>query len=184
MNQKDREILGHQRIKMDKLQKQIDEIKTVVDKIYNLLNYQEYHPNREKRPTPYEYPRFSSAKATIPNNILIRGENEVVLLKEAERYNPWGDFVPYIKEESRAILDYAIMELAARVNQGDGFAGKLNYAISKLFNYTLKDKGLNYANINEMVGALECIKLELYRRVASPYEDEKIELNGDVYDES
>lgn len=92
--------------------------------------------------------------------------------------------MPYIKEESRAILDYAIMELAARVNQGDGFAGKLNYAISKLFNYTLKDKGLNYANINEMVGALECIKLELYRRVASPYEDEKIELNGDVYDES
>ncbi len=40
MNQKDREILGQQRIKMDKLQKQIDEIKTVVDKIYSLLKYE------------------------------------------------------------------------------------------------------------------------------------------------
>tara|TARA_R100001509_G_scaffold152509_1_gene112786 strand:+ start:1059 stop:1337 length:279 start_codon:yes stop_codon:yes gene_type:complete len=92
--------------------------------------------------------------------------------------------VPYITKDSREVLDYAILELAARINHGDGFAGKLNYAISKLFNYSLKDKGLNYANINEMVGALECIKLELYRRIASPYEDKKIELNGDVYDES
>ena len=29
---------------------------------------------------------------------------------------------------------------------------------------------------------LECAKLELYRRVAAPYEDEKIDQNGDVYD--
>ena len=31
------------------------------------------------------------------------------------------------------------------------------------------------------MGALECAKLELYRRVAAPYEDVKIMENGDVY---
>jgi len=40
---------------------------------------------------------------------------------------------------------------------------------------------MNYRNINELVGVFECAKLELYRRVASPYEDEKIQSNGDVY---
>lgn len=32
-----------------------------------------------------------------------------------------------------------------------------------------------------MVGALESAKLELYRRKVSPYEDQKIEANGDVW---
>jgi len=31
------------------------------------------------------------------------------------------------------------------------------------------------------VGVLECAKMELYRRVAAPYEDKKKEENGDVY---
>jgi hypothetical protein len=33
----------------------------------------------------------------------------------------------------------------------------------------------------EAIGALECCKLEFYRRVAVPYEDRKIKSNGDVY---
>jgi hypothetical protein len=33
----------------------------------------------------------------------------------------------------------------------------------------------------DVVGALECAKLELYRRLAAPYEDQKIKLNGDAY---
>jgi len=28
---------------------------------------------------------------------------------------------------------------------------------------------------------LECSKMELYRRIAAPYEDDKSRLNGDVY---
>jgi len=40
---------------------------------------------------------------------------------------------------------------------------------------------LRYQNINDLLGALEGAKLELYRRVAAPYEDEKVESNGDVY---
>ena len=43
------------------------------------------------------------------------------------------------------------------------------------------DGRLRYTHVNEAVGVLECAKLELYRRVAAPYEDEKIAENGDVY---
>jgi hypothetical protein len=40
---------------------------------------------------------------------------------------------------------------------------------------------VRYANLNEMIGALECCKLELYRILTAPYEDVKIEENGGVY---
>jgi len=40
---------------------------------------------------------------------------------------------------------------------------------------------LKYSNLNELIGVLECAKLELYRRVAAPYEDEKALINGDVF---
>jgi hypothetical protein len=60
-------------------------------------------------------------------------------------------------------------------------AGELNYLITTLVDDFLLDKGKSYASINEAIGALECCKLELYRRVAAPYEDEKIDQNGDVY---
>lgn len=60
--------------------------------------------------------------------------------------------------------------------------GELNYQITKLIDSFIMRKGLNYATLNSMVGVLECAKLELYRRVAAPYEDEKCEENGDVYD--
>jgi hypothetical protein len=61
-------------------------------------------------------------------------------------------------------------------------AGELNYLFTKLIQEYIDERGgLSYAIINEVVGVLECAKLELYRRLAAPYEDEKRELNGDVY---
>jgi hypothetical protein len=60
--------------------------------------------------------------------------------------------------------------------------GELNYQITKLIDSFIMRKGLNYATLNSMIGVLECAKLELYRRVAAPYEDAKCEDNGDVYD--
>lgn len=60
-------------------------------------------------------------------------------------------------------------------------AGELNFVISTIINEYLSIKGKSYKNINEVVGALECAKLELYRRIAAPYEDIKIHSNGDVY---
>jgi hypothetical protein len=87
--------------------------------------------------------------------------------------------MPYIKPEDRRPLDPLIQQLAEAL-PGQNFAGNLNYVISKL-SARLLDEQLSYARLNEIIGALECAKLELYRRVAAPYEDGKIESNGDVY---
>jgi hypothetical protein len=40
--------------------------------------------------------------------------------------------------------------------------------------------GENYQHFNDVLGALEGAKLELYRRRIAPYEDTKIVENGDV----
>ena len=81
--------------------------------------------------------------------------------------------MPYITKEDRDEIDHGAMP---------DTAGELNYMISTLLDEYLIEKGKKYANINEVIGVLECAKLELYRRIAVPYEGEKIETNGDVYD--
>jgi len=81
MNQKDRELI-------DELRQEINQLKKMVEKIYTLVSYQDYNPQREKRPNPYEYPRWSNAKTTTTDYKKTRGENEVVFLKEADWYNP------------------------------------------------------------------------------------------------
>ena len=53
--------------------------------------------------------------------------------------------------------------------------------ITNIVDKYLQNRGLRYAHINEAVGALECAKLELYRRIAVPYEDQKMKESGDVY---
>lgn len=59
--------------------------------------------------------------------------------------------------------------------------GELNFRITVLLNDYIYANKLNYQTINDIVGALEGAKLEFYRRVAAPYENGKIEANGDVY---
>ena len=81
--------------------------------------------------------------------------------------------MPYIKSELRSEV---LLSPEAIVN-----AGELNYYISSLINHFIDKKGKSYATINEVIGALECAKLELYRRIAAPYEDIKIKENGEVY---
>jgi hypothetical protein len=81
--------------------------------------------------------------------------------------------MPYIKKERREAI------LAGAKPQD---AGELNFAITTLVDGYLIDKGtVRYAHLNEVIGAIECAKLELYRRVAAPYEDVKISEAGDVY---
>jgi hypothetical protein len=59
--------------------------------------------------------------------------------------------------------------------------GELNYAITVLMRNYWNGSDKTYQAINDILGALEGAKLEFYRRVVVPYEDEKIRLNGDVY---
>ena len=81
-------------------------------------------------------------------------------------------------------MPYITADARVRLEQGGTpeTAGELNYAITRLVDgYLIQRGGLRYAHLNEVVGALECAKLELYRRVAAPYEDQKAAETGDVY---
>ena len=80
--------------------------------------------------------------------------------------------MPYIKQADREYIEKGGIPSSA---------GELNYVITKTINDILRAVGVNYDHINEMIGVLECAKLELYRRVAAEYEDRKITENGDVY---
>lgn len=83
--------------------------------------------------------------------------------------------MPYIPEEERKPLHI-------RSDKYPRSAGQLNFQITDLcMMYITEHDGLSYHTINEVVGVLECAKMELYRRVAAPYEDKKRKQNGDVY---
>ena len=83
--------------------------------------------------------------------------------------------MPYIPPYDRTKLDEA-MENLDPIN-----AGELNYVITTILLDYLGAKGAGYNWMNEVVGVLECVKLELYRRALAPYEDQKAKINGDVY---
>lgn len=80
--------------------------------------------------------------------------------------------MPYITEYRRDIVEDSNEPLSA---------GELNYLITNLLLTYEQVQGKSYQTYNDMVGALEGAKLELYRRRVAPYEDTKIATNGDVY---
>lgn len=85
--------------------------------------------------------------------------------------------MPYISPKVREDLKHKLVYGGRSIEN----VGELNYMITRMVDQYLKDNDLSYSTINEVIGVLECAKLELYRRVASPYEDIKIAQNGDVY---
>lgn len=80
--------------------------------------------------------------------------------------------MPYIKEDRRESIDKRL-----DINK----AGELNYMFTQLIINYIEKKGESYQTYNDIIGAMECCKLELYRRKVSIYEDKKIKENGDVY---
>lgn len=79
--------------------------------------------------------------------------------------------MPYITESDRT---------AIKVGHSPATAGELNYVFSSVVAEYFRN-GFNYQKINDVLGALEGAKLEVYRRVAAPYEDQKMKENGDVF---
>jgi len=84
--------------------------------------------------------------------------------------------MPYIVEEAREVLDCDIDKLADALNA----RGEFNYAITRLIHNYINRHKKRYDTLNDVIGILECAKLELYRHVIGPYEDTKIEDNGDI----
>jgi hypothetical protein len=85
--------------------------------------------------------------------------------------------MPYIKPGLRPNIDAAVFKVIPFIQ----CEGDLNYAITRLVDTVLDLTGVNYKNLNGVVGVLECVKQELYRRVVAPYENMKAQENGDVY---
>lgn len=83
--------------------------------------------------------------------------------------------MPYITQGARREL--------ALAERAPATAGELNYLFSSIARDYLLAYGKSYQTLNDIIGALEMAKLEMYRRVVDPYEDKKIHDNGDVYTE-
>lgn len=78
--------------------------------------------------------------------------------------------MPYIHPEDRELLKNDIVAIGP---------GELNYQImAALLDYI--HTNYNYAKLNEVIGVLEVVKQEFYRRVVVPYEEKKIKENGDL----
>lgn len=93
--------------------------------------------------------------------------------------------MPYIPQNQRDTFDNMIKIISHDLLENDrGLQGKLNYIVSAVIANILKEQGTSYTLVNNLVGVLECAKLELYRRVAAPYEDTKMAESGDVYPKS
>ena len=93
--------------------------------------------------------------------------------------------MPYIKDDDRYDNE-GVAGTARRLLKPQSEAipetpGELNYQITCLLKDYMTCNLLSYQTINDIVGALEGAKLEFYRRIAAPYENDKIEENGDVY---
>ena len=90
--------------------------------------------------------------------------------------------MPYVKPNDRE-FDTVVNEVVYDYLIDTGYdVGKLNFFFTRILDCLLQERGVSYTNINEIIGVLECVKMELYRRIAAPYEDKKKEENGDVYE--
>ena len=87
--------------------------------------------------------------------------------------------MPYIKKENRPKWDTFIQPIIEELKKEapETIDGTLNYMITKILKNIYPAK---YYHYNKAIGLLECIKQEFYRRVVGPYEDIKIQENGDV----
>ena len=85
--------------------------------------------------------------------------------------------MPYILEIRRKKLKPLIDKITwtEDLNVGD-----LTYIFYQIALNYVKQKGVSYSVLSQVITALECAKMEFYRRKVSPYEDMKIQRNGDI----
>lgn len=93
--------------------------------------------------------------------------------------------MPYIQTTYREKIDPEIEALVDKViktyqesDKKQTRDGLLNYAFTKIIDSVFIDS--RYHDYNEIVGMLECCKLEYYRQQLAAYEDLKAAENGNV----
>lgn len=85
--------------------------------------------------------------------------------------------MPYIDKSDRRHYAVKAEELAYIITT----PGELNFTITSILFEYLAKRGQSYSVYNELIGVLECVKQEFYRRAVAPYEDNKKLENGDVF---
>ena len=94
--------------------------------------------------------------------------------------------MPYItqnyREELIPMIDALAQKIASihKANPTQTRDGLMNYTVSEIIAQVFPDA--RYTDMNEIIGFLECCKLEYYRKKAGPYEDLKESQNGPVRD--
>lgn len=84
--------------------------------------------------------------------------------------------MPYIKQEQRPPIDELVDQLADLVSYN---TGSLNYAITRLIHKKWEELPC-YAELNRLLGVLECVKHEFYRTMGALHESRKMSENGPV----
>lgn len=94
--------------------------------------------------------------------------------------------MPYISQDLRLIIDSELSGIQTVLDDlnEDEIEGALNYTITSILDTIAVTESGNftwrYKFINRIMGVLECVKMEFYRRLASPYENSAIAKNGDI----
>lgn len=88
--------------------------------------------------------------------------------------------MPYIKKEDRERYREALVQIVGALESipEEDRDGHINYVVTVMLKRLYKPP--KYKRYNKAIGVLECIKQEFYRIMVAPYEDVKIEQNGDV----
>lgn len=86
--------------------------------------------------------------------------------------------MPYITQSQRSEIKPKLTEFWQNCPIRE--PGELNYVITQLIELYRGGK-YRYNLFNEIIGILECVKQEYYRRMIAEYEDTKCKNNGDVY---
>ena len=85
--------------------------------------------------------------------------------------------MPYIKQEDRKKFE----EILKLVNETPiDTVGDLNFLVTSICLKYFSQEKENYERHNAVIGVLECAKNEWYRMRTVPYENIKIDENGDV----
>lgn len=84
--------------------------------------------------------------------------------------------MPYIIPERRKVFDPYLEECSKEIQS----EGELNYCIYKLATLLISRTGESYDKLSLCSSAMEHAKLEWYRKRLAPYEEKKIEENGDI----
>ena len=87
--------------------------------------------------------------------------------------------MPYIKPTRRELFDNEIEALQTKLLENRAEEGDYNYVITRII-MTIVAKEIRYNLIVKMTGVLKNVSSEIYRRIASTYENMTMTKNTDI----